>query len=693
MTSHPKPDRHRFVGTLSRCLPKSLVVRIYALYSATLLFFFGGGLALFYQYQFAQQLEAAQQSATMMIEVVAHTLTDSAVIGDYDTIKRTLDKAILRSQFASATFIDISGGRLYSESRMPPEAPAPDWLRSRIAQHLYEINRVIQAGGRDYGVLRLNFDVDVIAGSLWLLFRNALLMTLLAFSGGLALIWFPLKRWLGALDRVRHFDESIAIGQRPGDAGLLADLPLEFRPMFDVLNQTATRLAHELAMREKALVSLREVLAGLRALPASQDTPTDDDIEAVTAAISRLVAEREVGRIELEQARDAAEAASRAKSDFLANMSHEIRTPMNGIIGMTELALGTQLTDEQRDYLDVVSASANALLTIINDILDFSKIEAGKLGIESIAFDLPGLVREILRPLTVKGEEKGLVVKSVIEPGVPPNVLGDPVRVRQVLLNLLSNAFKFTEHGEVELTLRREAGAGSEHGWLCFAVRDTGIGIAPQARQYIFDAFSQEDTSTTRKFGGTGLGLSISRRLVELMGGELRLDSEPGCGSTFSFTLPCRPVEVLQAVARAPQVFSPAAVTGLRVLLVEDNRVNQRLASRLLEKRGYEASVAENGQIALAALEQGRFDAVLMDMQMPVMDGIEATRRIRENEAAGGLARIPIIAMTANAMQGDRERCIEAGMDDYITKPINASDLFHLLETWTTGRLGAAAEG
>ncbi|WP_300439864.1 ATP-binding protein [Zoogloea sp.] len=695
MTPPPEPGRHRLAGTLTRCLPKSLVVRIYALYSVTLLFFFGGGLILFYQYQFAQQLETAQQSATMLIEVVAQTLTDSAVIGDYDTIKRTLDKAILRSQFASATFIDISGGRLYSESRTPPEALAPDWLRGRIAEHLYEINRVIQAGGRDYGVLRLNFDVDVIAGSLWALFRNALLLTLLAFSGGLALIWFPLKRWLGTLDRVRHFDESIASGQRPGDAGLLADLPLEFRPMFDVLNQTATRLAHELAMREKALVSLREVLAGLQALPASQDTPTDDDIEAVTAAISRLVAEREAGRIELEQARDAAEAANRAKSDFLANMSHEIRTPMNGIIGMTELTLGTQLTDEQRDYLDVVSASANALLTIINDILDFSKIEAGKLAIESIAFDLPGLVQETLRPITVKGEEKGLVVRSVIEPGVPSTVLGDPVRVRQVLLNLLSNAIKFTERGEVELTVRREAGAGSEHGWLRFAVRDTGIGIAPQARQHIFDAFSQEDTSTTRRFGGTGLGLSISRRLVELMGGELQLDSEPGRGSTFSFTLPCRPVEVLQAVALAlaPQVLSPAAATGLRVLLVEDNRVNQRLASRLLEKRGYEVSVAENGQIALAALEQGRFDAVLMDMQMPVMDGLEATRRIRANEAAGGLARIPIIAMTANAMQGDRERCIEAGMDDYITKPINANDLFHQLETWTTGRPGAAAKG
>ena len=670
------------MGKLSRLLPQSLVARIYALYSATLLFFIGGGLVMFYQYQFAQELETAQQSATMLIEVTAQTITDSAVIGDYDTIQRTLDKSILGSQFASATFIDLTGGGLRSVNQEHPAVVPPAWLRGRVAADLYEVNRNITAGGRDYGVLRLEFDTDVIAGGLWKLFRTALLLTLLGFTGGLVLIWFPLKLWLGSLGRVKGFDETRHAARVAQDKEeLLADLPLEFRPMFDVLNQTAARLQQELAQREKALASLREVLAGLQAIPHTvPSTPSDEDIEAVTAAIGRLVAEREAGRIALEQARDAAEAANRAKSDFLANMSHEIRTPMNGIIGMTELALDTNLDDEQRDYLNIVRSSAGALLTIINDILDFSKIEAGKLAIENIDFDLRELLQDALRPVILQGEEKGLQVHCHMDEDVPQRLGGDPVRIRQVLINLLSNAVKFTEAGEVEIKVGR--GEGKE---LQFSVRDTGIGISPTAQEHIFDAFSQEDTSITRKFGGTGLGLSICSRLIDLMGGRIWVDSVPGQGSTFYFTLPCQstvaPAETAAKPARALSAPPPeTSSAGARVLLVEDNPINQRLAQVLLKKRGYAVSLAENGADAVDMVRAGHFDVILMDMQMPVLDGLEATHQIRSLEQVSGQPRVPIIAMTANAMSGDRERCLDAGMDDYLTKPIKAQELYERIE-------------
>ena len=542
-----------------------------------------------------------------------------------------------------------------------------------------------------------------------------------------------------------------------------------------------------------------------------------DEIGDLAAAFNHMLDELSASRERLLQLVDEAREASRLKSEFLANMSHEIRTPMNGILGMAALALDTGLNGEQREYIETLRASAQSLLTIINDILDFSKIEAGKMSFEKVEFRLSGVLAETVRTMALRAHEKGLDLICDIDPDVPDRVCGDPTRLRQVLVNLVGNAVKFTETGHVVLRVALTGG-----GMFQFSVTDTGIGIPGEKRKVIFEAFMQADGSTTRRYGGTGLGLAISGRLVEMMAGRLWVDSEPGRGSTFHFTAslePCGPggaeeaakpaipagtralvvddhagtrsvlartlagwgmevrvaasaAEGLAAISQAELAGAPVAfalvdarmpgvdgwalveqlrgrhgpalvlmveitevqgaaqrcaeagverylvkpvlprelrhaVAGvlvgpvqgpvpapvpvparvptspgprpLRVLVAEDNVINQKLITRLLEKQGHSVALAVNGADAVAMEAGGEFDAILMDVQMPVMDGLEATGEIRRTQAAAG-RRTPIIAMTAHAMKGDREKCLEAGMDAYLAKPVRPAELFALLE-------------
>jgi signal transduction histidine kinase/CheY-like chemotaxis protein len=768
-------------------------------------------------YERASYRGAMTSELSALADTLGANSTASLAFNDHQSALDILGALRAEHHIVAACLYD-KRGKLFAEYQRaaggvdcrkstPPEEGA------RFGRQSATLYRNISFGGETAGAIAIISDLDALHAKIRqyteisaVVIFASVLATFFVSSRLIRLITEPILQLAGIASRVSK-QQDYALRAVAGGNDEVGTLISSFNQMLERIQE-----------RDSDLQSAKDQL--------------EMRVEARTKELQEEVVERKQAESQMRHSKDVAEKASHAKSEFLANMSHEIRTPLNGVMGMTDLALETELTPEQREYLETVKSSSDSLLTVINDILDFSKIEAGKIDLEEVDFNLRDSLESTLKTLALRGDEKGLELLCEVAPEVPEVVRGDSTRLRQVVINLVGNAIKFTDQGEVALKVQLEAQDGQDR-ILRFTVADTGIGIPEDKRELIFAPFSQADTSTTRKYGGTGLGLTISTRLVEMMGGRLWVESEVGKGSQFHFTArvgaadakevkvgtiappeilrgvrvlvvddnrtnrrilegmlgrwemkstsvedgeealmqlsaareegkpfgliltdmhmpgmngftlierirqrpelstatimmltsaghrgdaarcqelgvaayllkPIRQSELREAIARVlgahkqdgaiPLItrFSlqdarePSA--SLRVLLAEDNAVNQRLAVRLLEKRGHRVVVANNGREAVEALEKESFDLVFMDVQMPEMDGLEATAAIREKEKSSGVHQ-PIIALTAHAMKGDREKCLAGGMDGYLTKPIRPQELEEILQDYVSRRL------
>ena len=475
-----------------------------------------------------------------------------------------------------------------------------------------------------------------------------------------------------AYERIIGYCREEALGRTAHELGIWGSRELR-RQMLEEVGDRKRLMNYETLFRRKSGVVFPVLL--------SLEQVEIDGVECFIIS-GRDMTEQEQIKEELITSRNVSDHANRAKSAFLANMSHEIRTPMNAIIGLGRLALLTDLTAKQRDYLEKIDSSSGTLLHLIDDLLDLSKVEAGKMTLETINFSLDACLITVQSIIQVKAVEQGLHFHLSVAPEVPAQLIGDPFRLAQVLINLLGNAVKFTDEGEINLEVTAVPAGIDEQVLVTCSVRDTGIGMLAAQMEKLFQPFTQADCSTTRRYGGTGLGLSISRRLVELMGGRIDVESEPGRGSVFTFTIPlCRGTEQVETAQPLDPALVPAALRGRRVLVAEDNTINQQVARELLEQVGMVVTVAGDGQVAAAAVTEmmHQFDLVLMDLQMPVMDGYEATRLIRKQWNSD---QLPIIALTAYANRDELEHCLKSGMNDHLTKPVQPERLYACLMKW-----------
>jgi signal transduction histidine kinase/ActR/RegA family two-component response regulator len=612
-------------------------------------------------YDISTYRQALTRDLEALADLLGHNSTASLAFGDAAAARDTLSSLAARPEVEAAGLYTSNGQRLAVYTRAGQTAPASldSSIGLTVGERTFSVVRTVWLDGQIVGRVLVRSDLHQLEARVW----RTLSITVVVFAVSMAL--------------------AIGLGHR-----LQRPISHPIQMLSGAARRVTSTQDYSLRIPDHSRVEEVEVLVGTFNDMLAQIQARDLELQSHRDHLEEQVAVRTT---QLREAKDRAEDASRAKSDFLANMSHEIRTPMNGVLGMVELALDGQMPETQREQLQTIRTSAESLLVIIDDILDFSKIEAGQLTVDAAPTALAPLMRTTIESFDLRARQKGLSLRCDLQTGLPDHVVTDAGRLRQVLINLLGNAFKFTNEGSVTLAVSTAGVLPDGRVSLAFAVRDTGIGIAANRLEAIFQPFTQADGSMTRRFGGTGLGLTISSRLVGLLGGTLTARSVEGVGSEFLVTLPVAIAAASDVAQATPGTVVRTLVVGgeragamsaeqLHVLVAEDNPVNQRIAQQLLRKRKLAVTLADDGRQAVDAFQSGRFDLVLMDVQMPEMNGFEAVAAIRALEQAQGRPHTPIVAVTAHAMVGDREKCLEAGMDAYLAKPLRRQLLFDLVD-------------